>query len=188
MNRWCDFPKGANPRVTMEGGNRHPAMRRGYQGTTEKAGLGPGWGGGSASSSSPPHNSPNTSSFLCLLFRTKDLKRVVPTQVFPMSSLSIHFSPSTRTHLAILATKMALGSPSVISIVSRHFSSIAALHILLHQRGLTTPCFLKHSPLISFWFYVFSFLTVVAPLFASPFYLTSGSLILKLGTIDIGVR
>lgn len=94
MNRWCDFPKGANPRVTMEGGNRHPAMRRGYQGTTEKAGQGPGWGGGSASSSSPPHNSPNTSSFLCLLFGTKDLKRVVPTRfshVFTVHSLlSLH--------------------------------------------------------------------------------------------------
>jgi len=100
----------------MEGGNRHPAMRRGNQGTTEKAAQGPGWAGGNASSNSTAHNSPNTSSFLCPLFGTKDLKRVVPTHVFPMSSLSIHFSASTRMHLAILATKMALGSPLVISI------------------------------------------------------------------------
>lgn len=92
-------------------GNRHPAMRRGYQGTTEKAGQGPGWEAQCLQQLPPPHNSPNTSSFLCLPFGTKDLKRVVPTHVFPMSSLSIHFSASTRTLiLAIFATKMALGT------------------------------------------------------------------------------
>ena len=87
--------------------------------------------------------------------------------------------------LAVLKMKICQKSQTCLNITQIFIQGIS-----IHSQalGFSTPCFLKHSPLISFWFYVFSFLTVVAPLFASPFYLTSGSLILKLGTIDIGVR
>lgn len=59
-----------------------------------------------------------------------------------------------------------------LHVVSRHFS-IISLHILQGQRGLTTFCFLKHSPLMSSWCYLFFFRALAVVLFASPLYLTS---------------
>lgn len=78
------------------------------------------------------------------------------------------------------------GSSSFFSglhVLSRHFS-IISLHILQRQRGLTTFCFLKHSPLLSFLYSLFFFLTM-AGLYLLLLSTWPLNLCLRLGTIDI---